>query len=57
MQKKMLGKKHEPQCDCNIEEYVSGAFEKCNHRYGNKRQRAQEKREVLREIQEEYSKV
>lgn len=48
---KMMGRKHEPQCDCNIEQYVSGAREKCNHRYGVKRQRTIEKREVDREIE------
>ena len=42
---KMLGRIHEPHCDCNIEWAVSGAGEKCNHRYGVKRQRAKEKRE------------
>ena len=41
---KMLGKKHGPQCDCNIEQYVSGASQKCNRRYGVSRARAQEKR-------------
>ena len=41
---RLLGKIHGPQCDCNIEQHVSGANEKCNHRYGVKRQRAREKR-------------
>lgn len=41
---KMLGKIHEGNCDCNIEHIVSGSNEKCNHRYGVKRQRAKEKR-------------
>lgn len=48
---KMLGKKHGPQCDCNIEKYVSGKSEKCNHRYGVKRQRAKEKREMKKLVQ------
>ena len=47
---KMMGKIHGPQCDCNIEQYVSGAEEKCNHRYGVKRQRAREKATLRREI-------
>lgn len=42
---KMMGRIHGPHCDCNIEQYVSGAEEKCNHRHGVKRQRAREKRE------------
>lgn len=42
---RMLGKIHAKQCECNIEEFVSGKGEKCNHRYGVKRQRAREKRE------------
>ena len=42
---RMMGKIHRRYCDCNIEEYVSGRGEKCNHRYGVKRQRAREKRE------------
>lgn len=50
---KMLGRKHGPQCDCNIEQYVSGKGEKCNHRYGVKRQRSIEKRETTHEIREE----
>lgn len=41
---KMMGKIHRPQCDCNIEQFVSGSREKCNHRHGVKRQRAREKR-------------
>lgn len=45
MKAKMIGKIHMRWCDCNIEQYVSGASEKCNHRYGVKRQRAREKRE------------
>lgn len=49
-QDKMLGRIHGPHCDCNIEQYVSGAGEKCNHRYGVKRQRAREKREWKREL-------
>lgn len=43
---RMMGRIHERWCDCNIEQYVSGAEEKCNHRYGVKRQRAIEKREI-----------
>ena len=42
-QAKMYGKIHENHCDCNTEEYVSGVSEKCNYRYGNKRNRAKEK--------------
>lgn len=40
---KMMGRIHNRNCDCNIEQYVSGAREKCNHRYGVKRQRSREK--------------
>lgn len=40
---KMLGNIHEPHCDCNIEQHVSGASEKCNKRYGVKRSRSREK--------------
>lgn len=40
----MIGRLHRPNCDCNIEQFVSGRDEKCNHRYGVKRQRAREKR-------------
>jgi hypothetical protein len=50
---KLMGKFHDRQCDCNIEQYVSGAGEKCNHRYGVKRQRSREKGETRREVQEE----
>ena len=50
---RMLGRIHEPNCDCNIEWAVSGAGEKCNHRYGNKRQRAAEKRELKRALKDE----
>lgn len=50
---KMLGKIHEPMCDCNIEQYVSGKGEKCNHRYGVKRQRAKEKRSWKSDPQED----
>lgn len=49
---RMMGRIHDSQCDCNIEQYVSGASEKCNHRYGVKRRRAIEKREWKREAQE-----
>jgi len=49
---KMLGKKHDSQCDCNIEQYVSGKSEKCNYRYGVKRARAIEKRELKRDLKE-----
>jgi len=52
---RMLGRKHGPQCDCNIEQYVSGKSEKCNHRYGVKRQRAREKEALRRELQKYYS--
>lgn len=48
----MLGHKHEPQCDCNIEQHVSGKSEKCNYRYGNSRARAKEKREARAYIEE-----
>lgn len=41
---KLMGRIHRPQCDCNIEHFVSGAREKCNHRHGVKRQRAREKK-------------
>lgn len=50
---RMLGRIHEPHCDCNIEHIVSGAWDKCNHRYGNKRQRAAEKRELKRALKDE----
>ena len=40
---------HEKHCDCNIEWAVSGTWEKCNYRYGNKRARAKEKRKWKRE--------
>lgn len=50
MAERMLGRKHEPNCDCNIEQHVSGKNEKCNHRYGVKRQRAIEKRMLKREL-------
>lgn len=46
---KLMGRIHGPNCDCNIEQYVSGSDEKCNHRYGVKRQRAREKREWRRD--------
>lgn len=46
---KMLGNIHERQCDCNIEQHVSGAGEKCNHSYGTKRQRAKEKKQWKKE--------
>lgn len=47
---KMLGKIHARLCDCNIEQYVSGKSEKCNHRYGVKRQRSREKQALKREL-------
>ncbi|CAH1193895.1 Hypothetical protein ROUS_66 [Brevibacterium phage Rousseau] len=50
---RMLGRTHEPHCDCNIEWAVSGAGEKRNHRYGNKRQRAAEKRELRQALNDE----
>lgn len=53
LQTRMLGKLHGPNCDCNIEQHVSGASEKCNHRYGVKRQRTREKRELQKQIQDE----
>lgn len=46
---KMLGKQHDRQCDCNTV-HVSGHSEKCNRRYGNKRQRAREKRRWIKEV-------
>lgn len=49
---KMMGRIHDHHCDCNIEQYVSGASEKCNHRYGVSRQRAREKRELKKEVDE-----
>lgn len=49
-QDRMLGRKHRQYCDCNIEQFISGADEKCNHRYGVKRARAQEKRRWRRTI-------
>lgn len=52
-QSRMLGKLHSPNCDCNIEKYVSGASEKCNHRYGVKRQRTREKRELKKFLKTE----
>lgn len=53
MNSKMMGKKgHGNYCDCNIEQYVSGKSEKCNYRYGVKRQRAKEKRILKRNIRE-----
>ena len=39
----MMGRIHNRQCDCNIEQFVSGSDQKCNHRYGVKRQRSREK--------------
>jgi len=51
---KMLGRIHDHNCDCNIEQYVSGASEKCNYRHGVKRQRAIEKRELAKEIQDVF---
>lgn len=50
---RMLGRVHDPNCDCNIEHIISGASEKCNHRYGNKRQRSREKWEWTRELNQE----
>lgn len=41
---RLMGRIHNRQCDCNIEQFVSGVGEKCNHRYGVKRQRAREKK-------------
>lgn len=49
MTTRLMGRIHDRQCDCNIEQHVSGAGEKCNHRYGVKRQRAREKREWSRD--------
>lgn len=51
--RRMLGRIHGPNCDCNIEQHVSGVSEKCNYRHGVKRQRSREKREVAKEIKEE----
>ena len=50
MTDRMLGKKHDRCCDCNIEQYVSGKSEKCNYRYGVSRARAREKREWRKEL-------
>lgn len=50
---RMMGKIHRRYCDCNIEQYVSGVDEKCNHRYGVKRQRVREKRVWKREVADE----
>ena len=55
MADKMLGRIHAGQCDCNIEQFVSGAGEKCNHRYGVKRQRSREKRRLRKEFVAELS--
>lgn len=46
---KLMGRIHDRQCDCNIEQFVSGVGEKCNHRYGVKRQRAREKKNWKKE--------
>jgi len=46
---KLMGRIHSRNCDCNIEQYVSGVGEKCNHRYGVKRQRSREKRQWKKE--------
>lgn len=48
---RMMGNIHDHHCDCNIEQYVSGTGEKCNHRYGVKRQRSKEKREWRKDVQ------
>ncbi len=50
MTERMYGKIHGPNCDCNIEEHVSGAKEKCNKRYGTKRQRTIEKMKLKKEL-------
>lgn len=50
MAERMYGKIHGPQCDCNIEQHVSGATEKCNKRYGVKRQRSIEKVKLKKEV-------
>lgn len=50
---RMMGKIHARQCDCNIEQHVSGKDQKCNRRYGVKRQRIREKREWKNEAQRE----
>lgn len=50
MNSRMMGSIHEPNCDCNIEQHVSGKSEKCNYRYGVKRQRAREKATLRKEI-------
>ena len=46
---RMIGRIHDRNCDCNIEQYVSGTGEKCNHRYGTKRRRQRERSEWTRE--------
>ena len=43
-QERMLGKKHDKQCDCNIKKHISGLEQKCNRHYGVKRARSREKR-------------
>lgn len=40
---KMLGRIHSSYCDCNSK-YVTAQDEKCNKKYGTKRQRSKEKR-------------
>ncbi len=50
---RMLGRLHRPNCDCNIEQFVSGAAEKCNYRHGVKRQRGREKRQVRKLVSDE----
>lgn len=54
---KMMGRIHERWCDCNIEQFVSGAGEKCNRRYGVKRQRSIEKRELAEQVRSEISDI
>lgn len=49
---KMIGKKHRSQCDCNIEQHVSGKDEKCNRVHGVKRQRSKEKVVFRKELDE-----
>ena len=45
-----MGRKHDRWCDCHAEKHVSGKDEKCNYRYGVKRQRAKERQQLKKEL-------
>lgn len=46
---KPMGRIHGPQCDCHSTA-VTGYREKCHKIHGNKRQRARERQETMKEI-------